>query len=395
MTDIIAPEAQTSNWTQLSYFRVFVHNDGDLNNGRYPLFSNNSQQLTVTVRLIARDASGNLATISSSDLNSIRLIDYTTSEVLEFENNSTPWLPSLYDFGWDWDRDILTSVRSMRLKHSELFESDTPETDSSEDWAPASKTMDDDRCPNGYQCFRFYISTSSNKPRRLAARIKNSAGTIFRTNYNDIEDPTGEGDKNGRFNSSFSVDPVSFPRLSSEYYGDRQANGSGHLKDLRVVSNYGDNRAYEHHVNIRLPNGKMIPIKYIKDPIAFTPRMVWANTGSDKQKTAFSFIGHPGETLLRMQSLIHTLGVENLRQSIHSMVHALYDNNATIKNPRTGQVVIGQIILPGKYWFYDITGAQVANTMQRDLTVVDIYGNIHELRYGMTSALNNLTLDRI
>lgn len=394
MTDIIAPEAQTSNWTQLSYFRVFVHNDGDLNNGRYPLFSNNSQQLTVTVRLIARDASGNLATISSNDLNSIRLIDYTTSAVLEFEDNNNPWKPSHYDEGWVWDRDVLTSVRSMRLTHSQLFEADAPETDSCEDWSPASKNMVNDECPNGYQCFKFYISTSSNTPRRLAARIMNSAGTVFRTNYSDIEDSTGEGDKNGRFNSSFSVDPVSFPRLSSEYYGDRQTNGSGYLKDIRVVSNYGENRAYEQHVNIRLPGGKVIPIKHVSYPFPQSSLMVWDNTGSGSQSTAFTFIGHPGETLLRLKSPIKTLKVQR-HQSIDSMVSALYDYNPSIKYSRTGQLVIGHIILPGKYWFYDIAGQEVPNVMRREFTVTDIYGNNHDLRYGLSSARNNLILDRI
>ena len=59
MNESIATTVQASSWTQLSYFKVFVHNDSQLQNPRYPLLNNGNQQVLVTVRLAAQDARGN------------------------------------------------------------------------------------------------------------------------------------------------------------------------------------------------------------------------------------------------------------------------------------------------------------------------------------------------
>lgn len=84
MSTIDSSPTQATNWKQLSYFRVFVENDAHLQNARYPLLNNKRQQLRVTVRLAAKDAAGNVATIPKSDLDQIRLIDYNTSALIDY-----------------------------------------------------------------------------------------------------------------------------------------------------------------------------------------------------------------------------------------------------------------------------------------------------------------------
>ena len=122
MNEAIATTVQASSWTQLSYFKVFVHNDSHLQHSRYPLLNNGNQQVLVTVRLAAQDARGNYVSVSAADLNSIRLIDYGTSETIYFGSELQPWSTSQTDMGFIWDRSFLDSIRSLRLEQPELFE---------------------------------------------------------------------------------------------------------------------------------------------------------------------------------------------------------------------------------------------------------------------------------
>lgn len=197
MSGVNASPAQASNWKQLSYFRVFVGNDASYQNNRYPLLNNRRQQLLVTVRLAAKDANGNHVQIPQSDLDNIRLIDYNTSEIIDFNNSFTgEWTSSRLHHGYTWDRGFLDSIRVLRLEQPALFEAveqrahvvealevKLPEQIKHElenggfVSVPAAETME--VCPNGYQCVNFYISTGASLLRRFAARVINADGTVF------------------------------------------------------------------------------------------------------------------------------------------------------------------------------------------------------------------------
>lgn len=432
MSIIDSSSTQATNWKQLSYFRVFVENDAHLQNARYPLLNNKRQQLRVTVRLAAKDAAGNVATIPKSDLDQIRLIDYNTSALIDYNDNfSGDWTSSWHHRGFIWDRGFLDSIRSLRLEQPQLFETSDSSADdadyaddpdakvsepieqTSESFGPVliSPSMDATLadCPGGYQCVTFYVSTGARAARRLAARITNGDGTVFRSNYSDVTDDLGEGDKRGRFNSSFEVEPVSFPSLPNENFGDRKADGSGYLRDTLVTSNKfsgGEYRAFEQHVNIRMPNGRKVPIKSVTSHPsgadgAIGGEMMWASRGPvTRSKTTFTYISYPGETHVRMQEPPNWYGADGYFYRVHSLLATAFPNfTPRIFHPRAGEVVIGHFLTDQNHQFYyrAQNGAehQVPNKMMMPLHVMDIYGTEHRLRLGLVSTHNYLTLNKV
>ena len=251
-----------------------------------------SQQLLVTMRLAAKDANGNHVQIPQSDLDNIRLIDYNTSELIDFNNSfAGEWTSARLHQGYTWDRGFLDSIRVLRLEQPALFEAVEPRAHVAEALEvklpeqikhelenagfvslSAAETME--VCPNGYQCVNFYISTGASLLRRFAARVINADGTVFRSNYSKVGDDLGEGDKLGKFNSSFEIDPLTFPNLPNDNYGARKFDGSGYLRDTLVsemTRNGMKYRAYEQHLNIRMPTGRKVPIKSVIHPIGPDP----------------------------------------------------------------------------------------------------------------------------
>lgn len=423
MTIIPPSEPKVSNWQQLSYFRVFVENDAHLQNARYPILNNKRQQLLVTVRLAAKDASGNPAIIPQSDLNNIRLMDYNTSALIDFTNDfSGQWTTSRLNQGYIWDRGFLDSIRTLRLEQPQLFTNEErragvaeplelnlplqiqkqlEDIDSNAVSLPDTETTVD--CPNGYQCIQFLVSTGARAMRRLAARIVNSDGTTFRTNYSEVSDDLGEGDRRGKFNSSFEVEPVSFPFLPNENYGDRKLDGSGVLRDTLASSAswFGNTfRAFEQHINIRMPGGRKVPIKTVIHKHGNAPHigdMLWACRGSaEGSRTVHTYISYPGEAKVRMQQPPNYYGWNNAYYNAYDLITMAFpDFTPRIVNPREGEVVIGHFLTSqNSYWYFQPQQEQ-ADKKSMPLSVIDIYGTQHDFRLGMVAANNYLTLDKI
>lgn len=414
MNESIATTVQASSWTQLSYFKVFVHNDSQLQNPRYPLLNNGNQQVLVTVRLAAQDARGNYVAVSAADLNSIRLIDYGTSEAIYFGSQLQPWSTSQTDMGFIWDRSFLDSIRSLRLEQPELFEQADRDpgafehaltiNDGAQEVLPALPSVPvelQEDCGHGYQCFRFYLRTTSTISRRFAARITNSDNTVFRSNYAEVADDNGEGDGRGKFNSSFEINPISFPRLPSESYGDRLANG--YLKDTPIGDGVftGKYRAFEHHINIRMPGGRAVPIKTIPN-FDDSTGVVWGNGGSGRSKLTITYIGLPGSDTTRytyapyyMKINKYGLGMLAVREWMNFTGRGM-GLEGKIKYPRSGELVVGQVLCEENFWFYtNVTASkEVLKQTTKDITVVDIYGTLHDLRIGLIPEYNYLTLER-
>lgn len=413
MNEATATTVQASSWTQLSYFKVFVHNDSQLQNPRYPLLNNGNQQVLVTVRLAAQDARGNYVAVSAADLNSIRLIDYGTSEAIYFGSELQPWSTSQTDMGFIWDRSFLDSIRSLRLEQPELFEQTDRDPGAFEqalainvgaqEVLPALPSVPvelQEDCGAGYQCFRFYLRTTSTISRRFAARITNSDGTVFRSNYAEVTDDNGQGDGRGKFNSSFEIDPISFPRLPSESYGDRLA--SGYLKDTPIGTGAlpGKFRAFEHHINIRLPNNRAVPIKAIPN-FTIDDGVVFGSRGSGRSKCTITYIGLPGEAhtwYTRTPGYIGMIpgyGVLSVSSWLSLTGRAMGLENK-VKYSRSGEVVVGQVIFEENFVFYtNVTGSkETPSRTTKDITVIDIYGSLHDLRVGLIPEYNYLTLER-
>ena len=426
MSIVNSSSAQASNWKQLSYFRVFVENDAHLQNARYPLLNNKRQQLRVTVRLAARDASGNLVTIPQSDLDNIRLIDYNTSALIDFNNSFTgDWTSSRHNQGYTWDRGFFDSIRTLRLEQPQLFEElenradvveamhvNVPEQIKHELESQGSnvlsvlagENMAD--CPNGYQCVQFYVSTGARAARRLAARLTNSDGTVFRSNYSEVGDDLGEGDKRGKFNSSFEVDPVTFPNLPNDHFGDRRTDGSGYLRDTLVssVTRRGlEYRAFEAHVNIRMPNGRKVPIKSVVHSMSADPilgaEVIWACRGGlNGARCTYTYMCYPGETQLRMGTPPNFYGWRGYTYRASSLLKmAFADRRPRIVHARAGEVVIGQMLTSQNSWFYhDGRGTiETPNYTNMPLSVIDIYGTQHNFRLSLNFNLTYLNLNKV
>ena len=417
MSEVEVQDVKASGWNQLSYFKVFVNNDSHLQNSRYPLLNNGNQQLLVTVRLAAKDASGNFVTVTPADLATIRLIDYGTSEIIYLGEQLHPWCTTFTNLGYAWDRGFLDSIRSLRLEQPKLFEQaaiDPPALDQALEGVPLQHheqaqpglelhTQNQALSQPGadYQTVQFYVRTTATTLRRLAVRINNSDGTVFRTNYSEVGDDTGEGDKRGKFNSSFEVEPLTFPRLPSENYGDRLANG--YLKDTPIGHGdfAGKFRAFEHHVNIRMPNGRSLPIKTITN---YSSRngVVWAAHGSGKSKCTVTYFGLPGSQVTKLTNKPEYIGImRNGLSREYTGVWLTYLGRhmgieGKIKYPREGEVVIGQVIMEENFYFYQsvTNNIEVPNRMTHDFSVIDIYGSSHNLRVGLIPAFNYLTLER-
>ena len=424
MSTVNASPAQASNWKQLSYFRVFVGNDAHFHNNRYPLLNNRRQQLLVTVRLTAKDANDNYVKIPQSDLDNIRLIDYNTSELIDFNNSFTgEWTSSRLDQGYDWDRGFLDSIRVLRLEKPELFagvgkladvaealDVNLPEqvkheleNRGSNFTLPVGEVMDDGS--EDYQYIHFYISTGASSLRRFAARVSNADGTVFRSNYGEIGEDLGEGDKLGKFNSSFEIDPLTFPNLPNDNYGDRKSDGSGYLRDTLVsemTRNGMKYRAYEQHLNIRMPNLRKVPIKSVIHPIGPDPvkgaDVIWACRGNvSATRTAHTYMCYPGETHIRMGQPPNFYGWNNNYYWATDLLTMAFENYAPrIVHAREGEVVIGHFLMSQNSYFYDTrSGArETPNKTSMLIKVIDIYGTQHNLRLSFNPDYNYLYLNK-
>ena len=424
MSTVNASPAQASNWKQLSYFRVFVGNDAHFHNNRYPLLNNRRQQLLVTVRLTAKDANDNYVKIPQSDLDNIRLIDYNTSELIDFNNSFTgEWTSSRLDQGYDWDRGFLDSIRVLRLEKPELFAGVGKLADVAEALdvklpeqvkhelenrgsnftLPVGEVMDDGS--EDYQYIHFYISTGASSLRRFAARVSNADGTVFRSNYSEVSDDLGEGDKLGKFNSSFEIDPLTFPNLPNDNYGDRKSDGSGYLRDTLVsemTRNGMKYRAYEQHLNIRMPNLRKVPIKSVIHPIGPDPvkgaDVIWACRGNvSATRTAHTYMCYPGETHIRMGQPPNFYGWNNNYYWATDLLTMAFENYAPrIVHAREGEVVIGHFLMSQNSYFYDTrSGArETPNKTSMLIKVIDIYGTQHNLRLSFNPDYNYLYLNK-
>ncbi|OKA25250.1 hypothetical protein BOH74_09210 [Pseudomonas versuta] len=415
MNEVNTTEVKASNWNQLSYFKVFVHNDSSLQHRKYPLLNNGNQQVLVTVRVVAKDASGNFTTIPQADLDKIRLIDYGTSQEIYFGSELQPWSTSRTNLGYEWDRPFLDSIRSLRVEQPKLFETagndlcvveqedlnTSPPTDEQmQELSPLTPEEQASHAPGDYQTVQFYLRTTATTDRRIAARIANSDDTVFRTNYSEVGDDTGEGDKRGKFNSSFEIEPLTFPRLPSENYGDRNSNGF--LKDTAIgsgnfISYY---RAAENHVNIRMPNGRTVAIKNMLNYNA-NNGVVWATGSTSASKCTSTYIGLPGNAWAQYGTPFYVginsggVGALSHEQWLYYSAHPI-DLAFKIKHPRAGEIVIGQFVYAHTFYYYSNVqmNHKIANKHSLDFSVMDIYGTQHNLRVSLSAELGNLILDR-
>lgn len=420
MSDVEEKNVKASNWNQLSYFKVFVHNDSHLQNPRYPLLNNGNQQVLVTVRLAAQDALGNFVTIPQADLNKIRLIDYGTSQEIYYGSELQSWSTSSTNLGYTWDRSFLDSLRSLRLEQPKLFEQvddeqcavehdhmDVPHKaiEQAQEWPPVLMPLTQEelanQAANDYQSVQFYLRTTSTISRRIAARVSNSDGTVFRTNYSEVGDDNGEGDKRGKFNSSFEIEPLTFPRLPSENYGDRLANG--YLKDTPIGNGSfagGNYRSFEHHVNIKMPNGRAVPIKSIPN-FNGLDSPVWGSRGGGSSKCTMTYMALPGSSYINYPQRHYIainrsgVGVLNTGVWLTYLSRGLGLENK-IKYPRSGEVVIGQAISTDSFLFYSTVNMakELPSQTTYDFSVIDVYGTTHNLRVGLIPAFNYLTLEK-
>lgn len=400
-----APEATASNWQQLYFFKVIAERNADSGYREYPLFNNGQQQLHITLQLAALTAAGQPAVIPAQELVEARLIDFLTSAELPRWDNGLAgsWAAEPSKGPFTYDRNFINSVRSFAadapinivvpapaedervptawkeaLSTNAMGERNARLTVGSHPFSEDERAMIQRQYPGlqvtDYQFVDFYVVTRATQGRTVAGRITNSQGTVFRTNHGEIGDDSGLGDGLGKFNSSIRIDPVTFPNLPGENYGDRNADGT--LKDTLVATadNYAY-RCYEHHINIKLPNGKMVPIHSIWEAYE-----LWGDGGTGwKACLSHTYIGGPGSRT--MEYLIPPY--VGIRGSFPRSDEALRDlvPDLQIRYPREGQIVIGHVLCIWDYWFYlkPSNGERAPHRLSSRIGFTDIYGNPHSV----------------
>ncbi|WP_213877022.1 hypothetical protein [Pseudomonas sp. dw_358] len=419
MEHSIDTETRASHWKQLYFFKVFSEERSHIQHGDSPLFNNGVQQLKITIQLAALNAGGHAVQLTQAELDTVCLIDYTTStEIPYWWGASGPWITTTNHWGFVWDRSFFERVRVAQKDHPEGFEAPSAEVmgasvadgeivtilQTPNMMAVTGKTMaftEDQKAllkevhpgiePSSYQLVELYLSTDSGSSRQFAARAVNGDGTVFRTNYLEIGNDSGLGDGHGKFHSSVRVQSVTFPVLSNDSYGDRLSNGAllkEHIGQWFFYSPaWFSARIEETHINIRLPGGYMVPIRELFHDNNLA---VWADANSTVPTMRGTYLGSPIFGYIVYYTPPY-FGVSGRYVPFNLPVDEKIGHRPQL--PREGQIVIGIVSTENHYWYYS-SGSRAHSKVRQVFRVRDIYGNMHPLALALRTDNQDITLTR-
>jgi hypothetical protein len=203
-----------ATWTYLDWFQILTeehHEDNFITS----VFNNGNQQVPVTIILTARNSNGELHTLTASELQGLQIIDYYTSQPIESTRNRDPRF------------DYYSSQLPVKQKR-------------------------DSKPKANQQAIHLWVIPRSSETIRIAAKITPPGSSIpFTTNTNAVA--PGGAPTDGKFNSSFSIKPVTPPVYSMVDFDMVRFDATGNTEydvDLYQISFKNPNlkiRYMRHH----------------------------------------------------------------------------------------------------------------------------------------------------
>ena len=230
----------------------------------------------------------------------------------------------------------------------------------------------------GVQFIERFVSTTDTILKKIGAKIGFGNATVLTNTWSGpgAADDNGWGDGRGRFNSSLSIQPRKLTPLNASNYGVREPTDPGRLKETLIRNIEANSRAYECHLDIRLSNGTMLPIKRLTNWRSLSGDL---GHGPSSGKLSFTYIGNPNQATILYDMPVYFGDRGTMRRSIELLDEVLL--NRIIHYPRAGQIVVGHYLTGHDIWFYHGNYARADHVISSPLEFEDIYGNLHRIYY--------------
>jgi hypothetical protein len=377
-------------WSQLKKFRIYK----DVFPGHQPtlgIFNNTRQQCIVRILLVGLDANNNQVTIPKSDLDKVELIDYASGEPLsridQFKEHPE-WAYSTENQNYEWDESKIPGTTHASRKLTQVAASDD------EKRSKESSSIDANE-----QVITYYVSTSSRLPKQIAARIRLRDSNTYFTTTAKVDDPDGEGNGSGSFNSYVQIRPVAFPSLPPENYGDI-ANGTliPHLVGHSEYFYW----ATEYYLHVKLGTDEL-RLKWVSASAAQPQGFSVYKVGglNESTKWGISYYGQPGDPapgpfpMKPLASVDVLARGEDLPHIIYKPMDMFRTCAEKIHGVSSTRVVVGLLTGNLQARLIDERGYDVSPVTRMTLHIMDVYGNDHALSITFGSKVNELRLAKL
>ncbi|SEM23816.1 hypothetical protein SAMN02800694_0304 [Luteibacter sp. UNCMF331Sha3.1] len=444
------------NYTRVAFLRVTIDAaiGQDAHQHAY-LFNNTRQACPIVIKVRAEDDNHNPIKIPD-DLDHVYLIEYDGGEPLPTWSKGGHWWQGTATLGYDYDADYAQDVAtlyfdanlaldrpqllSLAAEKQSAYQSitnkrhtwdrpwfdafladltaarekgydflETPPAIAWQNVFAESRMLRTDsdahREPapdvDNVQVFRRYLFTDEKHgyTRKVAVAISRAtpnASMPLATTNSLIEDPDGQGDGTGLFNSSVTMHAVKPPYLGLSAYGEKVPGDAHKLQDTIVEGQVGKGiRACEQRINANF-NGRNLPLGWSSAGLGGNNYSVFRSYGETSNGTEWSitYRGQPGSGVVEYyEDLLGYLAVgwNQSRYNIQNLI--LYDYGHYIRYPSETHVVIGQVMGNDNWWFYDWDWNEMRGSYSTTpLTISDRYGNPHHLTLSITDELNYVSL---
>jgi hypothetical protein len=419
-------------WTQVLRFRVYK-DDSAPSPETARVFKNKRQRCAIQVEVVVGDKDGFPISINMDEIERrLRLVHYS-AEAPELGTNNDGYAQFFDPGEFEWDESILLAA--------ERFADDDKSTESE----VPHPVVTPRKAAKETLCTVYVEASPTATNKRVGARFLLPDDTSYAyTTHSQVDDPNGDGDGNGLFNSSVNIQLVKFPSLPVSNYGDVESDGT--LIPSSVGSQEYYYRAAEHFLHVNL-NGNQLKLKSVSATEGGTAGFaVYKRNSSpfDPIQWGISYYSQPGSTTVQSLPLapLHRISVDSRQNSsgrggphvdghtlrvtttidgyanvdeVSSTVRfggpasdristrfieypkTMYDNCVgTIVGADAYSIVIG--LLLGHSFpvtFQTSAGGNVSDVLKATLHIMDVYGNDHALSISLGSDPSKMKLSKV
>jgi len=443
------------NYTNIAFLRITI--DAALSQDAHQhayLFNNTRQSCPIVIKVRAEDDNHNPVKIPD-DLDHVYLIEYDGGEPLPTSAKNGRWWQSIAPLDYEYDGNYASEVAalyfdanlvleqprllSLAAKKTSAYQSitndrhtwDRPwfdafladltaarktgydflETPPAEAWKHAfanarvsGTDADAHREPtpdvDNVQVFRRYLFTDEKNgyAKKIAVAISRPIPDVampMGTTNSLIEDPDGQGDGTGLFNSSVTMHAVGQPHFGLSAYGEKVPGDLHKLEDTLIVGETAKGiRSYEQRINVNF-NGRNLPLAWSSAGFGGNNYSVFRSNGETSNGTEWSitYRGQPGSSVTEYYDTLlgYMTSLLGITMNVQSMINEDYGDY--IRHKSDQHVVIGQVMGNSNWWFLDWDENEIkGNYSTTPLTIRDEYGNYHYLTLSITDELNFVSL---